>query len=385
MLLLLGGTIVIIIIMSNINNDSHQANDKMSPCVAASENPASCCFWNDMLDASLQRYILSFLICKPTHSIHESTCPCCWKQQHYNPKPAIRNCLVVCKTWYTLTLDLVNEPNLPLGTATGGSLVSASDLVAIKSRVAKLDLQVVRQVFLEIIQNRWGHVEVTLLPQYHFDTEVVPALDLVMHRLACNPHHFGALVEAQYRQFLVTRCVELQVTAAAGQAKNQNDIGHDNKRICLRDEWQATYYPSDMVAAFWQAHMVHPLKYVQDCQVLLAGITGTTATIIDHNPARRIQGDISGKSTAKQGRLYAFEKSVTYNPDHGYGLFTAYNLNLQQMAQCMVQDMSREERDELRHGPQTEQEHSDYYDDDDDADLQDNELHGVENDSLLGE
>ena len=129
---------------------------------------------------------------------------------------------------------------------------------------------------------------------------------------------------------------------------------HDN--ILCGDEWKATYYPSDMVAAFWQAHMVHPLKYVQDCQALLKDVTGTTTTIINHNPAQRIQGNIPGKSTVKQGLLHAFETAVTYNPDHDYGLFTAYDLNLQQMAQRMVQDMWREEQDERRLAPQTEQE-----------------------------
>ena len=102
------------------------------------------------LDLPLQRHILSF-------HVHVSDFWIKWYEDKERKDNAttIKNCTLVCKAWCDMTNFWINESNVPVD-GDNTTIISTRELMEIKQKIAQVDLENVRTIFMQQVEEDWG-------------------------------------------------------------------------------------------------------------------------------------------------------------------------------------------------------------------------------------
>lgn len=242
----------------------------------------------DVLDSSLQGLILSFLVHLPTQNGRAS--------DRQATAEAIQNCTLVCKKWRFMVHEIINQPSLlhlprPV-------VITASLLSNIKKRVMQLDLKVVRETFLQNVREKWGDVKLNGSKR---------ALQVIVKHTHGGWRSFANAAQEHYRQLLVVKCVETIVArkhppplSLCNEDNSTPSSSIDTKPPA--NAWLEKSVPPQLLRMFWQAHLLHPVKYVQDCQSLIC-------QVIDHQPNDDFDWEYSSLA-AKREQLFHFEMAT---------------------------------------------------------------------------
>ena len=245
---------------------------------------------DQVLDLSLQRRILSFLIDLPTQDGKSS--------DRQAIAETVLDCSLVCKTWRSVVRNIVNVPVVPRP-----SLVTASLLADIKARVVRLDLESICDTFSQNVEEKWGAV----------DLDGLMALDVIVEHTHGSMESFVEAAEHHYRQFLVVKCIETVVTRknpplsdGFGYKKRTETDIIDTKPPprSLLNVWRAKCVPPKLLDMFWQAHILHPVKYMQDCLSIIN-------QVVDREPVDQLEYAWEGSDfVSKRDQLFHFELAI---------------------------------------------------------------------------
>lgn len=234
----------------------------------------------------------------------------------------IRNVPRVSTVWRELAGIVMNQQ-----AAAPHQVVSPRELFEIKAKVARLDLAPICTNFIKDVHEKWGHV---MIVDPH-DEEEISALTLLIDHVEVDLEGFAELVQAEYRMFLVVKCVEKIASDKAEAAGVQEEVQEVVKT------WTEKGMPSKLIDIFWHSHMLSPKKYAEDCELLIG-------EIIDHDAgyvSASLQEGSDGGS--KRKALFQFEEKV----QQGIGIFNyevgilllAKSFNLKEYAWNILDDM----------------------------------------------
>jgi hypothetical protein len=211
----------------------------------------------------------------------------------------------VAKAWHQAVGEITNAQITTTAAAAKvfGTITSPADLALIKSRVMRLDLDLIGSNFIKDVKEVWGPTH--QMQNYDADMEGGP-IEAIIEWFGGDYAGFAKLVAAEYRQFLVVKCIELLVQK---NAADSTDDDNDEASKELTDIWTEKCKPSKIVDKFWHAHQLAPKKYVQDCTFLIG-------EIIDHDAGYDEPETFKGSDyESKQAFLFSFENHF---PSHKY-------------------------------------------------------------------
>jgi hypothetical protein len=185
----------------------------------------------------------------------------------------------------------------------------------LKVSVSELDLSAIEKDFLQAIDKEWGGF---VWEAEHSDSSedgaAASPLETITNHWG-DDLSFASLVAKEYRRFLVVKCVETKMAPSPPPAGATSEAQQAHQRL-----WSVKAHPSKLVDIFWHCHMLRPVKYWADCQLLISDL-------IDHDPSLVLVG--LNTLPAKLDRIFGKKSSEEEWEDNGF----------QGRLDCTVDDM----------------------------------------------
>ena len=206
----------------------------------------------------------------------------------------------------TRTLKLVcKQMHRVVGKCTNHSapqdIITPEHLANIKARVGRLDLSSPCQNFVKLCDDMYcdrKFLPSDLYHQHGDDADHCPMLKIATHYSNSDYDVLAKLISEEYRKILAIKAVELV-------AKKDKAERNDTSASSPSSSWTKTSMPGQLVHTFWQAHMLSPRKYYEDC----ISITGEIIDC-DRSSYSEVDPEIVRQFYAKRKKLFAFEHKL---------------------------------------------------------------------------
>lgn len=163
---------------------------------------------------------------------------------------------------------------------------------------------------------------------------------LTRHYASSDFESLAKLISVEYRKFLVAKAVELEA-----QRKKKRGAGEESSAsssFSSLSTWTKTSMPGQLVHTFWQAHMLSPRKYYEDCiSVVEEIIDCEDSSYSDVDPK------IVFEYYQKRKKLFAFEHQLTKEHFHTGRQPALYMIeNVIETASMLREEEAMEEHDD---------------------------------------
>lgn len=150
------------------------------------------------------------------------------------------------------------------------AILTPHDFGALKEKVSRLDLTPFYDDFIAIVETKWNAFNWGQF-QDGLQTIGVPELAKISPLQAfvskyCDGRNeiLAKVCAEEYRRFILVKCVETQARGAVQEPKSSQ-----------LEMWKQPCRPTEPVAMFWRAHMLHSNgQYDKDCQTLIGQTIG---------------------------------------------------------------------------------------------------------------
>lgn len=174
---------------------------------------------------------------------------------------ACRTIKLVCKQLHRVVSKFTNH-------GARRDIIAPEDLAAIKARVGRLDLSSVCPSFLKLCDDMYldrKFLPSDLYHQHGDDDDHCPLEYICRYYANSDYDAFAKLISVEFRKFLVVKAVELQ--AQKKKAGNENSASSSSPTRRTKSSM-----PGQLVHTFWQAYMMSPRKYAEDCMSIAGEI-----------------------------------------------------------------------------------------------------------------
>ena len=238
-----------------------------------------------------------------------------------------RTLKLVCKRMHRVVSKFTNH-NAP------EEIIAPERLAAIKARVGRLDLVSVCKSFTKLCDDLYcdrKFLPSDLYHQHGDDADHCPLEFIARYYSSSDYDMLAKLISVEYRKFLCIKAVEL----AARKKKKGADVE------ISASTWTKTSMPGQLVHTFWQAHMLSPRKYYEDCISVAGAVIDCEApsysdvdfmTVFEYYQKRRI--------------LFTFEHQLTKEHYHSGRQPALYRIeNVIETASMLREEEARNQHD----------------------------------------
>lgn len=223
-------------------------------------------------------------------------------------------------------------------------VIAPERLASIKTRVGRLNLVPVSKSFIRLCDDVYcdrKFLPSDLYHQHGDDGDHSPLEYIARHYANSDYDSLATLISVEYRKFLICKAVELEVKKEKA-AGNETLLSSSSSSSSLSCAWNKTSMPGQLVHTFWQAHMLSPRKYLEDCISVADEIIDCEASSYsDVNPK------LVFEYYRKRRELFAFEHQLTKEHFHTGRQPALYMIeNVVETASMLREEEAMEEHDD---------------------------------------
>lgn len=204
--------------------------------------------------------------------------------------PTKRNISLISKLWHDMTRRVIHQCNAP-----PSAILPSHDFGILKEKVSRLDLKSLYDDFIAMIDTKWNAIGWDHFSSIGGDQTIdkfreagnLSPMQAFVTKLCEGKYETLAKVCAEeYRRFILVKCIETMARRSTKMPESP-----------LLEMWKQACQPTEPVAMFWRAHMLHSNKYDKDCQNLIGQAIDNECACDDNDGI-----------VAKRGILFAFER-----------------------------------------------------------------------------